>query len=199
MLLPDGRILVVAGHSDSGHPGQKQAGYVDPANGFAHALGASSTPEFRGYHTVTLLLPDGSVLVGGGRDLDLVGSLEKPDFRYLYPDYLFANRPAILTAPPVVRLGATFTVKTAGKKPNEFVLLGLGSMTHSFDFNQRYVELERTRFQRASIDHVPPAPGIHATTLRAPADARVAPPGHYLLFVLDLNRIPSAGAIVRLQ
>ncbi len=199
MLLPDGRILVVAGHSDSGHPGQKQAGYVDPANGFAHALGASSTPEFRGYHTVTLLLPDGSVLVGGGRDLDLVGSLEKPDFRYLYPDYLFANRPAILTAPPVVRLGATFTVKTAGKKPHEFVLLGLGSMTHSFDFNQRYVELERTRFQRASIDHVPPAPGIHATTLRAPADARVAPPGHYLLFVLDLNRIPSAGAIVRLQ
>ncbi len=192
VILPDGRLLVVAGHSDTGDPGQKQAGYVDPANGFAHALGISSTPEFRGYHTVTLLLPDGRVFVGGGRDLDLTGSLEKPDFRYLYPDYCFQPRPAILSAPAVLRYGRSFSVTTSGKKPREVVLVALGSMTHSFDFDQRHVELALTKAQK-----LPSRP--HELQVRAPANARVAPPGHYMLFVLDADRVPSVARILRLE
>jgi hypothetical protein len=33
----------------------------------------------------------------------------------------------------------------------------------------------------------------------APSSARKAPPGHYLLFLLNRNGVPSAGKIVRVQ
>jgi galactose oxidase len=192
VILPDGRVAIIAGHSDTGDPGQKHAGYVDPARGFAYALGMAETSEFHGYHTVTLLLPDGRVFVGGGRDIDTVASLEKPLFRFLYPDYSFLSRPSIVSAPDVLHYGENLRITTRGKKPREVVLVALGSMTHSFDFNQRHVQLELT--------HVQPLPGRpHELQARAPANARIAPPGHYWLFVLDASRVPSSGRVVRLE
>jgi hypothetical protein len=192
VLLPDGRLAILAGHSDTADPGQKHAGYVDPAHGFDYALGAAEMDEFHGYHTVSLLLPDGRVFLGGGRDIDIVGSLEKPIFRLLYPDYTLVARPAIASAPAVLHYGATFRVTTRGKRPRELALISLGSMTHSFDFDQRHVELELARLQT-----LPGRP--HELRARAPASARVAPPGHYLLVVLDEERVPSTARIVRLE
>ena len=46
--------------------------------------------------------------------------------------------------------------------------MSLGSMTHSFDSNQRSVQLALT-----------------------------PPPGYYMLFLLDASRTPSVAAIVR--
>jgi hypothetical protein len=83
VILPDGRMLIVNGKESNA--GVRRAGYVDPRNGFAYSVGSSETAEMRGYHNVALLLPDGRVLVGGGRDLVQAESPEKTNFRYYSP------------------------------------------------------------------------------------------------------------------
>jgi galactose oxidase len=57
-------------------------------------------------------------------------------------------------------------------------LVRLPSVTHAFDQSQRFVELE---FRRT-------AGGL---TAEAPASGRLAPPGPYLLFLLNRNGVPS--------
>src|SRR5438132_421453 len=95
-------MLVIAGHDASMSSGIhiQQAEYVDPARGFQLTEGMNAMGEVRGYHTVSLLLPDGRVLVGGGRTAGANSpSDEKDTFRYYYPGYVFRTRPAIARAP----------------------------------------------------------------------------------------------------
>ena len=83
VVLPDGRILIVNGHGPDADV--RRAACVDPANSFAYSLGVLDSGEVRGYHGVALLLPDGRVLVGGGRDISTETSVEKPTFRCYCP------------------------------------------------------------------------------------------------------------------
>jgi hypothetical protein len=138
-----------------------------------------------------LLLPDGRVLVAGGRDRDTTTSLEKPTYQIYSPDYLSRARPTINAAPTTLSYGSVFGIGTLGPEPTEVMLVGLGSMTHSFDSNQRAIELPM-----GAIPGTGGAPTL--VVAGAPADGHVAPPGYYLLVVLDANRTPSAARIVRL-
>ncbi len=65
-------------------------------------------------------------------------------------------------------------------------LVRLGSVTHAFDANTMAVSLEFTT-------------GDGSITVTAPANRNVAPPGHYLLFVLNRNGVPSSGRIIQVQ
>jgi len=189
VLLPDSRVLILAGHNDSGsNPGYAQ--YLDPANGFSLTRGAVEIPETRGYHTITVLLPDGRVFLGSGSDDGKPGS-EKPNFRYYYPDYMGKSRPGLLAAQETLQVGQYFWSVTAGKTHiAELVLVSLGSMTHSYDMNQRLVQVPIA--WRGDL-------GEHSYQIgQAPASAEQAPPGHYMLFALDENRVPSVAKVVRL-
>ena len=62
----------------------------------------------------------------------------------------------------------------------------IGSVTHAFDFGQRANTLSFTRTSS----------GVDVT---APGNPNLAPPGHYLVFILNRNGVPSVGKIVRLQ
>jgi hypothetical protein len=78
------------------------------------------------------------------------------------------------------------------------IILRLASMTHSTDTDQRSVGL--TFVQHPYINH-------HTWSVTAPADADIAPPGYYMLFVLrdkshsssGTTMIPSEAKIVRLS
>jgi len=61
------------------------------------------------------------------------------------------------------------------------------AVTHGFNQNQRYVSCVIT--------------GRTATEVRAtaPPDGNIAPPGWYLLFLVDTDRVPSTGAWIRLS
>jgi hypothetical protein len=189
ILLPDSRVLIIAGHNNYGdNPGYAQ--YLDPLDGFSLARGTIDMPEIRGYHTISALLPDGRIFLGGGNDGGSAGN-EKPNFRYYYPDYMLKPRPNLLLAQESFKLGDYFWTITGDKTPiSEIVLVALGSMTHSYDMNQRVVEVPIV-FRG---DY-----GEHSFQFgQAPEDASVAPPGHYMLFALDEARVPSIAKIITL-
>lgn len=193
VLLPTGEVLVVAGHNDSpDDPVLLNAEYVDVRNSFTMKTGSCSSYKVRGYHTVSLLLPDGRVFVGGGK-LGGVQSgppLEKANFELLHPPYMLApSRPAITAGPGGnVNYGMPFSIGVDVPELSEAVLISLGSMTHSIDMNQRYVQLH--------INSVTGSGGSYTASIDGPSSADLAPPGHYMLFVLDTNLVPSEAVIV---
>jgi hypothetical protein len=187
--LPDSRVLIMAGHNDSGeNPGYAQ--HLDPSDGFSLTPGTVQMPETRGYHTISALLPDGRIFLGGGNNDGKPGN-EKPNFRYYYPDYMLKPRPNLLFAQTSFALGDYFWVLTGDRAPiSEMVLVALGSMTHSYDMNQRLVELPMVY----SSDY-----GEHTVHfVRAPISAETAPPGDYMLYALDAARVPSVAQIITL-
>jgi hypothetical protein len=69
----------------------------------------------------------------------------------------------------------------------EVVLIRPGAVTHGFNMSQRFIGCEIT------------GGGATSVTAQSPPDGNVAPPGWYLLFIVDSARIPSTGAWIRLS
>lgn len=87
-----------------------------------------------------------------------------------------------------------FTVPL-GRQPERFCLIGVGSVTHSFDSGQRYVEL--------MWRDLPPSGGFPAQANKykevlPPPVADMAPEGYYMLFGVDSTGVPSLGRFVKL-
>jgi hypothetical protein len=66
------------------------------------------------------------------------------------------------------------------------VLIRTGAATHFFDMNTRFVPVT---FQQT-------AGGL---TISAPANSNLAPPGYYMLFIVNANGVPSIAPFVQLQ
>lgn len=211
VLLPDGRVLILAGWQDESPVSQTgYAQYVDPRNGFALSRGSAFMPETRGYHTVTVLLPDGRVLVGSG---NVAGedARELTTFRYYHPDYMFKTRPRIVSAEETITIGGSSLVTVPhGTRISEAALVGLGAMTHSFDMSQRHVQVRvfdskvTVRLVEGQWVETERAQCVNAScydvhVVEAPDSEEMAPPGHYMLFILDENAVPSTGAMLKLQ
>ena len=179
VLLPDGRVAVLGGFETPPDGGPVEIfDPDDPTAGFE--LGPNMK-HIRGYHSAAIILPDGSVVMGG----DPNGGTT-PNERYL-PSYFFKPRPTITGSPASVAYGAGFSVQTPSPATiAEVVLMSPGAVTHGFNQNQRYVG--------CSIS------GTTATTVdaTAPPNGTIAPPGYYLLFLVDHDRSPSMGAWIRL-
>jgi hypothetical protein len=193
-ILPDGQVLVTGGSSAGGFNtlsgAVRQAEAWNPETGRWTTLAPNAVD--RVYHSVSLLMPDGTVLHGASGDASAPGGAPYPAQRSheIYrPPYLFKGaRPAVTgLSKTTVRYGEKFTVTTPAAAQIAGVRwIRLGSVTHAFDANQRANALAFTR-----------ATGQVKVT--APANARRAPPGHYLLFLLNRNGVPSVGQVVRVQ
>ena len=198
-ILADGSLLATGGQSVTGD------GLISLANAVYAAeqwnpdtdswTTLASAAVVRQYHSMAMLLPDGRVLTGGG---GICGSCQqqgylRKDIEVFTPPYLFARdgsgnlapRPVVSAAPSQVTLDQSFTVTTPdADRITKIGLIRLGAPTHSQDQGQRYVPLSFTRSGgELSID--------------APPNAAEAPPGYYMLFLVDSDGVPSVAPIVQ--
>jgi hypothetical protein len=192
-LLPDGTVLVTGGTTAND---TNDANGVLPAEiwtppalgttggGSWATMAAMSTPRL--YHSTAVLLPDGRVLSAGGGQGG--GFMDHRDAEIFSPPYLFRGpRPQLTAAPQAVRYGQAFAVST----PNAAAIakvtwIRLSSVTHSINMNQR-------------INYLPFTASSTGLTLTAPATANDCPPGHYMLFLVDANGVPSVARIVSIN
>src|SRR5262249_12372649 len=107
---------------------------------------------------------------------------------FFSPPYLFRGpRPVIANAPQQITYGSQFTVGTPNASSiASAALLRSGATTHSLNMDQRYVGLSIRSRTSQSLQ------------LQAPPDGFVAPPGYYMLFILNGARVPSQGKFVQL-
>jgi plastocyanin len=182
-LLPDGRVFIAGGITGGADGGPCEI--YDPANpGGGWALGPSMK-QTRTYHSSFILLRDGSVL-GGGAPPDADPPAVYTQHERFFPEYFDAARPQIDNAPPEIHYGGSFNVDTADPSSIlEVVLLRAGAVTHGFNMSQRGIELVITGTAGGSV------------VVDEPPVADLAPPGWYLLYILDTNRVPSPGVWVR--
>ncbi len=194
-VLPDGQVLATGGTRGGGFvdtsPGDavKVAELWNPQTGQWTTLAANSV--MRVYHSVSMLLPDGTVLHGASGDALDGNNLPVPSERnheIFSPPYLFKGvRPTITSAPPSVTYGQTFEVVTPNKaQVTDVRWIRLSAVTHAFDPGQ----LANTLSFSATAN------GVNVT---APAIPNLAPPGFYQLFILNRNGVPSEGKVIKIQ
>jgi len=199
-LLADGSVLATGGLTSAATSDLVDLNHAataaerwDPATGQWTVLASAS--RIRQYHSTAVLLPDGRVMTGGGGVCAIcmtVGYLEK-NVEYFTPPYLYrkdgsgqlATRPVISTAPASVAINANFTISSAqAASIRKVALVGLGDVTHGVDQGQGYVPLKFS---------------VSGTTLTVtgPPNGGVAPPGYYMLFIVDAAGVPSIARMVQ--
>ncbi len=189
-LLPDGTVLASGGGSTS--DGVEIANSVLPAEIWNPDTETwtevDSLQNGRLYHSTALLLPDGRVLMAGGGQLPSVPTIVNQRNAEIYsPPYLFKGPRPTADAPSAAAYGSTFDVTTPNAASIAQVsLIRLPSVTHANDMNQRFQYLNFTT-------------GAGKLTVSAPANANLAPPGDYMLFVLDTNGVPSVAEMIRIS
>ena len=197
-LLADGTVLATGGSNATGFNSMPTDTRVLAAERWSPATeqwtALARQTHYRLYHSTALLLPDARVLSVGSGQPAATGLSDDSTAEILSPPYLFnldgtlAARPAISSAPATVGYGQTFSVAT----PNAAAIakvtwIRLSTVTHANNMNQRLNYLAFT------------APNASTLSVTAPASSSLAPPGHYMLFILNGNGVPSVATIIRIQ
>jgi galactose oxidase len=183
-VLPDGTVLVTGGTKGNGFSNVSPGNPVhtpelwDPVTGTWTKM--VDERDDRCYHSIALLLPDGQVLSAGtGEGAENPTMLSAQLFK---PTYFFkAARPSITSAPAEILFDQkTFevTISDGGFAVKRASWIRLGSVTHSVNMNQSFMFLD-CKQQGTKV------------TVTAPVNKNLAPPGHYMLFLLNANNVPS--------
>jgi hypothetical protein len=190
-LLADGKVWLNGGSADGNESTNDYfvSESWDPATGQWHDMATATIPRL--YHSSALLLPDATVVTGGGGD---PGPFRNLNAEIYYPPYLYlkdgtgtpAPRPAITSAPDTLGWAQQFQVSFTSNTPiSRVTLIRTGVVTHVFNANQRFQDMSFTQ-KNGTL------------TLKTPASSGIAPPGYYMLFVFDGNGVPSVAKIFRL-
>ena len=192
VALPNGQVLVAGGQ-------EVPVVFTDTTPVMIPELFDPTTLTFtemaplaavRNYHSVALLLPDASVLIGGG---GLCGSCNtnKFDAQIFYPPYFYTAAGGATTR-PVIRTISTMTLSpgqtltiTTNIAITQVSLMRYGSATHALDTDQRRVPL------------TPKVGKVHTYTVTIPNDSGIMIPGAWMVFALA-NGVPSVSKTVML-
>ena len=190
-ILPNGRVLAVGGsvNDEQAASASLNADLYNPATNTFSSAGANVYPRL--YHSGSLLLPDATVMLVGGNPTR--GSYEQ-HIEIYSPSYLFnangtpATRPTIDgVTPGTFGYGQVFQVAVANPSSiASVVLVRPGAQTHAFDMEQRLVGLSFSA-------------GSGVLNVTAPPHGNIAPPGYYMLFVLNTAGVPSVARFVQLS
>ncbi|KAG2573083.1 aldehyde oxidase GLOX-like [Panicum virgatum] len=190
--------------------------FVTPTSRF-EAQAPAGTPRPRMYHASAVLDRDGRVIVGGSNphqfyvfDKKFPTDLTLEAFAPFYLDAPNDGlRPNIFVPSPKdgpvhVTYGAQLKLQFFARVgvPGAVTMVAPSFTTHSFAQNQRQlflqVQVKPTQAFQLNGGVATPFPGFYEATVTMPATAVLAPPGYYMLFVVN-GRIPSKGIWVHIQ
>jgi galactose oxidase len=193
-ILADGSVLVTGGTSGAGFNNQaaavRAAELWNPQTERWTTLASES--RTRTYHSSAILLPNGRVLsTGGGEGGGITFGNSEFSAQLFTPPYLFdsdgtlAARPSITSAPSRLVYGQSFTIQTpdAGSI-SRGTLIRLSSVTHGFNQSQLLFPLAVTATSSTSLGSLAPGRGA------------LAPPGPYMLFLINSSGVPSVAKMV---
>ncbi len=201
VILPTGKIFFAGGttggagdlsqancvkEGETYDPGiDWQGGKYNAGNGSWKTVEAAFVGRY--YHGVAILMPNGAVWTAGSNgptddpDLDLNQNPEKRELRIeiFEPDYFNAARPTISDCPVSTGYAYQFLLKTPqANNIRRVALIRCGSDTHGFNMDQRYLSVDFDKVDNNTL------------RIQTPADPNVAPPGRYLLWIIDNNERP---------
>ncbi|KAK0575234.1 hypothetical protein LWI29_035838 [Acer saccharum] len=201
LLLPSGDVILIngaangtAGWEDAVNPNLNPVLYLpeeEPTRRFV-IMKPSTIPRM--YHSTAALLPDGRILVGGSNPHRRYNFTAYPyptelSLEAFHPPYLAPQkahlRPSILSVELMDRtlsykqvFSVTFVLALFRPSGTISVTLILPSFTtHSFAMNQRMVVLDVINVAQLSTF-------AYKVSVNGPTNARVAPPGFYMMFVV---------------
>ena len=192
VVLPDGTVFINGGQtrgaSFTDFNSVLTPELFDPVTSSFTTLAANVIP--RNYHSVSLLMLDGTVFTGGG---GLCGTCTANHFdgQIYTPQYLLNGNPrpvinSVSTA--VVAVGGTFTA-TTNTAVAKWSLIRYGSATHTVNTDQRRVPLTPTNQATGSLTY----------NFKLPGDSGVVLPGYYMLFAVSSKGVPSVAKTIRVS
>jgi cysteine-rich repeat protein len=200
-LLPNGKVLAQGGSQTNESPSAagKHADIYDPVSKTMSSGGTASYSRL--YHSVALLLPDATVLSMGSNPGSRGGY--EPSIEIYTPTYLFDANDQLVTTRPIITgmtpasgplgYGASFSVSyTSASAISSAVLLRPGAATHAFDMDQRLIGL-------CGPSPQPACSGSGTLALTTPPNGNIAPPGWYMLFLLDSAGVPSTARFLQIS
>ena len=182
VILPNGKLVIFGGFDPGTGAYTNTPEMFDPVSETWTSLPEATVP--RGYHGVALLLPDGRVWTAGSTPSKSVWELRTELFS---PGYYFETRPTISGIPSVGDYGGTIVIPTHDAPNIDSVsLVRLGTSTHHYDTDVRILWLQILSSNSSSI------------TVSAPLNSNLAPPGYYMVHVLNSSKVPSVAKIIQI-
>jgi hypothetical protein len=195
IILPTGTILATGGSAlkNDVSTASRAADLFDPETETWTSAGVAAYPRL--YHSVGVLLPDAAVWTAGSNPQR--GTYEEHMEIYA-PAYLFtrntsgqvvpAVRPTITDVPETsIGYGQAFAVQTPdAANIQSIALIRPAATTHAFDMEQRMVRLDFVVSKAGTL------------TVISPPMSSIAPPGYYMLFLVNDKGVPSIAEFVQL-
>ena len=136
------------------------------------------------YHCTGILLPDGRVWLAGSQYSKSNWELQS---EFYVPSYYNATRPTISGEPIVGGYGGFINIPTPDAANIQKVsLIALSTFTHGFNSQMRFIWLQIQ------------SKGSSSVTVSAPVNGKIAPPGYYMIHVLDNAGVPSKAKIIKI-
>ena len=193
VVLPDGKIFTTGGQSYA-RPFSDEAAIMLPEMWNPETQEFTVLPSHkipRTYHSIAILLLDGTVFTGGG---GLCGgcATNHLDAEIFSPGYLFnpngtaARRPVINSmSGSSAAVGSSLTV-TTDTAVTTFSLIRYGSTTHTVNTDQRRIPLDAG------------SSSSNTYNITIPRDPGVALPGYWMLFALNSAGVPSIAKTLKI-
>jgi Domain of unknown function (DUF1929) len=182
VILPNGKIAIFGGTSQGLTSYVFEPEIFDPISETWTTSTAATIP--RTYHSVAILLRNGTVWTASGTPTRTTQELRTEIFR---PDYYSQTRPTISAQPTVGGYGGSITIRTPQAASIDSVsLVRLCSTTHHYDSEQRFIWLQITSRTSNSV------------IVSSPLNANLAPPGYYMIHVLNSSGVPSITRIIKI-
>ena len=182
--LPNGKLIFFGGTNfqNSSSGAYKNAEIFDPVAKSWTVVNGMTVPRI--YHSTGILLLDGRVWLAGTSYSKTNWELRS---EFFVPSYYNATRPTISSSPTVGNYGGTINIPTTSAANIQKVsLIRLSTFTHAFNSELRFIWLQIRSKSSSSV------------TVSAPVNAKIAPPGYYMIHVLNSAGVPSKAKVIKI-